>query len=842
MRPFLRNILVAAAGSLISSIMAISGSADVRHGLDQRPANATCLAPALASGGQGRLVNAFAPPSGPALAFTQPIALDQSPSNPARWYVAERKGLIKTFTNAFAPPVKIALNISARFQFTDTSGERDSQQWGITALALHPNFGTNGYVFVAYNRKPAPNRPVISYVSRFKANPDRTSFDAEPERVLLQLPQDRPWHHVGQIQFGNDGYLYVGFGDGGHIPPTQVAQDPKQWYGKILRIDVDSSKGGKNYGIPPSNPYVNGVAGAPEVYALGFRNPWRFSFDRKTGDLWVADVGWNDREEVDKVAKGGNYGWPAFEGTLCKTPPCSAGSFKFPVADYTHADGPAIIGGYVYRGSAIASLDGVYVFGFGGVTTIWGLDPVPGGSRIEVARMPRPAPTSFGQDASGALYVLNSHHDNIYKLVPDVSGPGRGPGVAQFLSRTGCFDPDSPQRYTEGVIPYDVNSQLWSDGAGKRRAMALPNGGRITVNGQGDFAFPPRTVLIKTFLFNGRPHETRLFMRHPNGPWQGYTYRWLKDLSDAELVPAAGATATVRDARGKPLTWRYPSRAQCLQCHNAAAGFSLGLEIAQLNGDMTYPTTGRRSNQIATLDHIGLFAPGAVLANNELPALARPAVPHTSLTLQARSYLHANCAICHRPGGPAQADVDFRFSTSIAGMKVCNKAPLGSTLGVKDAVLLKPGAPDQSLIALRMRRRGPDQMPPLATTVADAFTIRTITEPWIDRADVCNPVGDADGDGVANNADNCIILANPDQADDDHDGYGNRCDGDLNNDLKTNDADQAALVALVGKRRNAPGFKYPYDLNHNLIIDKADLDILRSLLRKAPGPSALAGR
>ena len=217
-------------------------------------------------------------------------------------------------------------------------------------------------------------------------------------------------------------------------------------------------------------------------------------------------------------------------------------------------------------------------------------------------------------------------------------------------------------------------------------------------------------------------------------------------------------------------------------------------------------------------------------------------MPHTSLTLQARSYLHANCAICHRPGGPAQADVDFRFSTSIAGMKVCNKAPLGSTLGVKDAVLLKPGAPDQSLIALRMRRRGPDQMPPLATTVADAFTIRTIIEPWIDRADVCNPVGDADGDGVANNADNCIILANPDQADDDHDGYGNRCDGDLNNDLKTNDADQAALVTLLGKRRNEPGFKYPYDLNHNLIIDKADLDILRSLLHKAPGPSALVGR
>ncbi|MBK8174070.1 MAG: PQQ-dependent sugar dehydrogenase [Rhodospirillales bacterium] len=814
-------------------------AADIRHGLDQRPSNTTCLAPALALANPNvEAVVAF-----PNFKFNHPISLDQPSDNPDRWFVAQRGGVIRTFTNDPNLAPRVALNISSYLDATDQVGFRDSQEWGITSIALHPQFSKNGYMYVAYNYRRTPTSPITSVVSRFTAGASKTTFDPGTDKVLLTIEQTAALHHIGQLQFGLDGYLYISSGDGSLVLPdtrTMRAQDPFDLHGKILRIDVDH---GDPYAVPADNPYASGTLGAPEVYALGFRNPWRFSIDRKTGEIWEGDVGQDTREEINHVVKGGNYGWPIYEGSVCRQKSCNPAGLTPPTYEFvTRENGAAVIGGAVYRGSDIPALDGVYIFGAVFSASIAGLDPASSYGRIEVATVPRSlSPSSFGQDARGEIYIINGQTGNkIFKLVPKsgtTATAAASSPVASRLSQTGCVNPDNPQEFAAGVIPYDVNMLLWSDGADKTRGMALPNSGTIGVNADGDYDFPARTVLIKMFSFAGRPHETRLFMRHPNGEWRGYTYEWRADLSDADLL-TDGKTKTIANGAGGTVNWTYPSPAQCLECHNEAAGFSLGLETAQLNRDFVYPSTGRSSNQIATLDHIGMYST-TMPPFAELPALASRYLTSTSMIRRARSYLHANCALCHRPDGLAQTTIDFRYSTATDAMNICDAAPIAGNLGVADAKLLAPGDPAHSIIPLRMRRLNTYRMPPIGTGVVDSFILRTALTPWINRADVCAAAVDTDGDGVPNNADNCIRTFNPDQADDDRDGYGNACDGDLNNDLKTDAADLSMLTAALGKRRNDPGFIYRADLNHDLIIDAADRAILQGMMGKAPGPSAL---
>jgi glucose/arabinose dehydrogenase len=271
-----------------------------------------------------RLVPAFG-----GITFNKTTSIQQVPGNPSRWFVAERGGLIKTFsTSNLAAGARVALNISSYLQYTDTTAtSNDSQQWGITSIAPSLSFRSNGYMYVAYNRRPTPGAHVFSYLSRFKANfaanAEGAVLDPRSEKILLTLDQTTKYHHIGQILFGPGNYLYIGTGDGANLLPDPRAcraQDPHSLYGKILRIDVNTVSPGKPYGIPPLNPFPNGVNGAPEVYATGFRNPWRFSFDRQNiRDMWLGDVGEATWEEVDRVVKvntaagQGNYGWPLYE-------------------------------------------------------------------------------------------------------------------------------------------------------------------------------------------------------------------------------------------------------------------------------------------------------------------------------------------------------------------------------------------------------------------------------------------------------------------------------------------------------------------------------------------------
>ncbi|HEY3497011.1 MAG TPA: hypothetical protein VGK73_20070, partial [Polyangiaceae bacterium] len=284
-----------------------------------------------------------------------------------------------------------------------------------------------------------------------------------------------------------------------------------------------------------------------------------------------------------------------------------------------------------------------------------------------------------------------------------------GDAFPRSLSTTGCFEAGNPTRPSAGLIPYEVNASLYSDGATKSRWLALPDEAPIEVLEDGDFELPVGSVLVKLFELEGAPIETRLFMRHEDGEWAGYSYAWLEDGSDAELLET-----TVSRLFGDQ-EWIYPSRENCLECHTAAAGHSLGLELAQLNRAVEYPLG--RSNQLRTLEHIGLFA--EPLPSDPLPALPEPSSTGAT-TGRARAYLHANCANCHRPGGTSEVTLDLRFETSIAGMLACEVEPSKGSFGITGAKLLKPGDPERSMIAFRMHTSiAGVRMPPIGRTLPD---------------------------------------------------------------------------------------------------------------------------
>jgi uncharacterized repeat protein (TIGR03806 family) len=274
-------------------------------------------------------------------------------------------------------------------------------------------------------------------------------------------------------------------------------------------------------------------------------------------------------------------------------------------------------------------------------------------------------------------------------------------------------------------VPYGVNAELWSDGAAKERLLAVPDGKTIQVGADGDFDLPVGTVLLKTFSLAGKRVETRLFVRHDDGDWAGYTYEWDDAQSDAVLL-TSGKSVPIGDQ-----TWTFPSRSECVQCHTAAAGRSLGLELGQLNGDHVYPSTNRRANQLRTLEHIGLFAAPLGAAVAELPAYPDP-FGSAPLDARARAYLHGNCSMCHRPdSGGGRATMDLRFGTTLADSKTCGMAPVVDDLGLAaPAHIIAPGSPETSVLSRRVHALDANRMPPLATRRVDTDGVKLLDD-WI---------------------------------------------------------------------------------------------------------------
>lgn len=663
----------------------------------------------------------------PGLTFASPLYLAGVPGAD-RVVVVEQGGRLHAFDND--PTVtasRVVLDLSGRVLF---SGEQ-----GLLGLAFDPEFAQNRFIYVHYS-VAAPARSVIA---RFTWEAASDLVDPASERVILEVAQPYSNHNGGSLQFGPDGYLYVAFGDGGSAgDPDNNAQNRSNPLGAILRIDVHPADLGAPYGVPNSNPFAadGDPATLGEIWAFGLRNPYRMSFDRQTGELWVGDVGQSSREEIDRIERGGNYGWSRFEGSELYNDAVTlaAGTTAIgPVYEYGRDEGIAIIGGYVYRGSAIAPLFGRYVYTDFGSGRVWALDrddaTVASNELLAVADQP----TSLGEDNDAELYVV-SRAGSILTL-EETSG---APSLPATLSATGVFTDLSALTPAPGLIEYDLNVPFWSDGAVKRRWIGLPGSTTIGFAAGGNWSFPVGTVLVKHFemaLDESRPGtrrrlETRILI-NDGATWQGFTYRWNSVGSEAQLLAGRETEVlTIRDPAGveRDQLYTYPSRSDCLQCHTAAAGRALGVRTRQLNREFGFPEA--LDNQLHTWNHIALFDRdiGAAAQYGALPALADSDAP---IADRARAWLDVNCSQCHQPDGPTGLSLDLRADVATAAMNAVGVTPTVGDLGIADAAIIMPGSREQSVLWERIRRLDGFRMPPLASHRVDDEGAELVGQ-WID--------------------------------------------------------------------------------------------------------------
>jgi glucose/arabinose dehydrogenase len=362
----------------------------------------------LAWTGEGRSVLQF---ETIATGLPTPVSITHAGDGSGRLFIVLQEGRILIHDGARVLPTPFLDLGSKVSSCAGGCGER-----GLLGLAFHPDYAANGRFFVHYT-----NRAGHTQVVRYQVSADPNVANARSGRTILRVPQPFANHNGGQLQFGPDGYLYIGLGDGGSAgDPGNRAQNRRNLLGKILRLNVN---GRARYTIPPDNPFVGDRGVRREVWALGLRNPWRFSFDRLTGDLYIADVGQNIWEEVNFQPAGSlggeNYGWRLMEGNHCFNPAanCDDGSLTPPVAEYDHTLGCSVTGGYVYRGSAVPNLAGSYLYGDFCTGVIWGarFDPLNGWTTTVLDDTAFLIST-FGEDQAGELYVADYGAGSILRV------------------------------------------------------------------------------------------------------------------------------------------------------------------------------------------------------------------------------------------------------------------------------------------------------------------------------------------------------------------------------------------------------------------------------------------
>ena len=687
----------------------------------------------IVQGGTGLSVTRFT-----AFRFSEPVFLTGSVDGSDRIFVVEKSGRIKVFPrrNPGAAPLT----------FLDISGHVFANgESGLLGMAFDPTDHKLFYVSYVASGPPDANcqSTLRSIIARFQVSPTNSNMaDPNSETEIISVcNMGLGNHRGGMLSFGPDGYLYWSLGDGGaQGDPQGRGQNVRQLLGKLLRIIPSRIDAG--YSVPTDNPYY--VAGGqqcnssligneirvpgfkcPEIFAYGMRNPWRFSFDRMNGHLWLADVGQSSWEEIDLVTKGNNLGWKIFEGSHPFGPGAhDPAGVTMPVFEYDHTVGIAIIGGFAYRGPSAPSLTGKYIYSDSGASLVWALNYNFATHTVDSNEtIPTPSgfssPTSLGEDENGDLYVC-TYPGLIYKISDTGTQVIPSPDFPKTLSATGLFSNTANLTPNPGLIEYGLNVPFWSDGAKKRRWIGVPNNSEITFSETGNWTFPSKTVFVKHFELetspgNVRRLETRVLIQQPTDGWRGYTYIWNSQQADADLADAAVTIGT-----GTQQNWYIPSRSDCLRCHSQQEGFALGVRTRQLNDAFQYGSVV--DNQLRSWNHIQLFS-----SNLEPPAqyeaYFKPGDGAAPLQTQAKTYLAVNCAICHQPGGTTGIDMDFRYDTPLASMNIVG-VPASSPR-------VKPGYHEQSLIYQLMHGGELGRMPPVGSLIPDPNGLDIISR-WID--------------------------------------------------------------------------------------------------------------
>jgi putative heme-binding domain-containing protein len=701
----------------------------------------------------------------PKLRFTEPVDMEFV-ADGDRVVVLEQKGKIFSFPRG-TPDLEAAelmVDVSKGIDFKAIPGCRGFD--GLYGIAFHPRFAENRFVYVCYALAfhKSPAEPIGTRVSRFTVGRDSFAIDRASERILFEWHAGG--HNGGCLKFGPDGFLYVSTGDQASPNPPdpfKTGQDVSDLRASILRVDVNREEEGRRYAIPRDNPFANRAGARGEVWGYGLRNPWRMGFDRATGNLWVADVGWEVWETVHCVKAGTNCGWSVAEGPQPVNFDWPRGPTPVTPAALavSHAESASITGGFVYRGKRYPQLVGHYVFGDWETRRVWAAK-LSGPDKLEphrtIARTDARV-VGFGEDAEGELYVIDHEGGGLHELVPNPAAD-RPTTFPRTLAATGLFEDVKGQRPAAGVIPFAVKAPQWMDGAAAERFAAIPGDGKITWRTDDVYArlqrnFPTDSVLARTFSVgpkNARRRVETQLLHFDGKGWQGYSYRWRDDQSDADLVAENGdeRRLVVEDATvpgGKrEQTWRFMSRAQCMTCHTSWSGYTLGFTDEQIDGPGSAAAAAAAAaavggaaaeNQLQTLRRVGLL-PGPYKkagrsGPGEPPAykLVDPDDARADVADRARSYLHANCAHCHRMGGGGSALIDLRREMTVEQMRVVDQRPMLGTFGIDDARLVAPGDPARSVLLYRMAKHGSGRMPRIGSEVVDGRAVGLVGR-WIE--------------------------------------------------------------------------------------------------------------
>jgi len=682
------------------------------------------------------------------LTFNNPVEFVPLPGS-GRLIVAELSGKLLAFQNS--PDVAdTELVIDLKALYPDLTA--------VYGLAFHPDFANNNYCYIAYVLKSGVADG--TRVARFTfQSTDPPIIDARSETPIIDWLAGG--HNGACLQFGTDGKLFISAGDGaGPFPPDRLksGQDVGNLLSTVMRIDVDRPSAGRNYSIPDDNPFVELDGARPEIWSYGYRNPWKMSVDPQTGDLWVADVGWELWEMVYRVEKGANYGWSLMEGPQPVHQERKRGPTPIspPTVAHPHTESRSITGGYVYHGGRLPNLSGAYVYGDYATGKIWGLrhDGTKVTWQEELCDTPL-AIVCFGLDAAGELYVVNyGEAGEIHRLVPNASA-GANTNFPTRLSQTGLFESVENQTPAPGVIPYSINAALWADHATAERVIGIPaategggddestdgsNGSKIT-----EFAkqaqFPSNTVFAKTLsleIERGVPASKRRvetqILHFDVDIWRAHTYAWNDEQTDAVLVPSEGLNRTLNiidsESPGghREQNWRFASRTECMLCHNAYSKRSIvGFNAAQLSRIHDYG--GTRDNQLRTLDHLGLFS--EPVSESAVP-MADPMNNQDDLTARARAYLHVNCGHCHRRGGGGTAAINVQHAVALGETNLLGGRPTQGTFRIHGARVVAPGDPYRSVLVYRMSKLGRGRMPHLGSQLVDERGLKLMHE-WISQ-------------------------------------------------------------------------------------------------------------
>ncbi len=630
----------------------------------------------------------------------------------------------------------------------------------IYALTFHPAYESSGQVFVFYNGPlGAPER--TNRVSRFSVS-RQPPFRLDPSSEKIIIEWRSMGHDGGDLAFGRDGMLYITAGDGTSDSDTwNSGQDVSNLLATLIRIDVDHPAADRPYAIPPDNPFLDLPGARPEIWAYGFRNPWRMSVDAKTGDVWVGNNGQDLWETAYLVHRGDNFGWSVYEGSHPFYSNRKRGPTPIvpPTIEHHHSEFRSLTGGVVYYGDRLAELNGAYIYGDYSTGVIAAARHRDG----HLVWQRELADTSlqivaFRVDQRGELLVADLG-GGIYRVVPRPAVTS----TASFptrLSDTGLFVSTSEYRVHSGLIPYSVNAAGWADGAAADRFIALPGASKITYRSSQSWACPDGTALVQTLFLETEPAgiaaprriETRVLLKQ-EGEWAGYTYRWNDEQTDAWLVGKEGEDIAVPVGKGvgyllperpegcfaqkvpDPVAvaggtrrWRIPSRAECLTCHSRAANFVLGLSTLEMNRERDYG--GRSANQLDELDRRGVFAEFSDKSAKSSARLVDPYDSNEDLDQRARSYLHTNCSVCHVDAGGGNAKMELEFTRSRDKMNLIGARPQHDSFAISNAMLVAPGDPGASILLYRIARRGTGQMPPLVTSAVDQRAVELMRE-WI---------------------------------------------------------------------------------------------------------------